>query len=389
MKQDLVVVGGGIGGLAAAVAATRAGARPTVLEQAAAFGEVGAGLQFGPNVTRILRQWPQAWQAVQATAAVPQSLDVRDGFTGRALGRLRLGADFVSRYDAPYFTLHRADAHAALLAQARADGVPPHTGERVQHCEHDDAAVRLRTEAGADRVAAGLLAADGLWSHVRGQVVQDGAPVFTGHLAYRTLLAQRDLPAALRSSDVTVWLAPGLHVVAYPVRAGDALNLVCLAEGPAPADPQSWDSEAVAGALQAATRGVAPALRALLEAAPQWRLWALHARAPVASPAEMARGRVALVGDAAHPMLPYLAQGAGMAIEDAWALQQVLPGTPVPQAFARYAQLRWHRCARVQARSRRNATIFHAQGVVRGARDIAMRLLGEQLLDVPWLYRGT
>lgn len=386
MEQDVVVAGGGIGGLAAAIGVRRAGRSVQVFEQAAAFEEVGAGLQFGPNATRIVRQWPQAWDGVQAAAGRPGALRVRDAVSGRDLGHLRLGATFAERHGAPYLTLHRADAHGALMAQARADGAVLRAGERVDGFVQAGGGVQVRTLAGREVQAAALLGADGLWSRVRDALLGDGAPAFTGHLAYRTLLRQADLSAALRLQDVCVWLAPRMHVVAYPVRAGEALNLVCLVEGPAPADARSWDHEAVAGALREATGATRGLLRGLLDAAPQWRLWALHARAPVRSAAEMARGRVALLGDAAHPMLPYLAQGAGMAIEDAWALQQALRDGTVEAALQRYASQRWERCARVQQRSLRNARVFHADGPLRAARDAAMRVVGERLLDLPWLY---
>ncbi|MBK0394258.1 FAD-dependent monooxygenase [Ramlibacter algicola] len=386
MEQDVVVAGGGIGGIAAAIAVRRAGRSVQVLEQAAAFEEIGAGLQFGPNVTRIVQQWPQAWKDVQAAAGRPGALRVRDAGTGRELGRLRLGASFAERHGAPYFTMHRADAHAALLAQARADGAVLRAAERVDGMVQADGGVRVRTVAGDELQAAALLGADGLWSRVRDALLGDGAPAFTGHLAYRALLQQADLPAALRSQDIGVWLAPRMHAVAYPVRAGEALNLVCLIEGPAPGDAKSWNHEGVTGALHESTAGTHASLRGLLDAATQWRLWALHARAPVRSAGEMARGRVALLGDAAHPMLPYLAQGAGMAIEDAWTLQQALAGGDVEAALQRYATERWRRCARVQQRSLRNARIFHAGGLLRVGRDAAMRVVGEPLLDLPWLY---
>ena len=388
MAHDVLIAGAGLGGLAAAIGAREAGCQVRVLEQASAFSEAGAGIQLGPNATRVLRSWPSAWKQLQESAARPGLLLVRDSRSGSELGRLDLAA-LAQRQGAPYLTVHRADAHAALLAHAQDAGAGLLRGARVESVEPSAQAVRVRLTDGSALEADALIGADGLWSQVRECVLGDGVPTFTGQLAWRGLLRGEQVPQASRGSMVTVWLGPKMHVVTYPVRAGEALNVVCLVEGPIPGDPRGWDHEAAASTLRASLGPVCAELRDCLDAMPQWRLWALHARPAMASAGEMARGRVALAGDAAHPMLPYLAQGAGMAIEDAWTLQQVLHGADVEQALARYAQLRWQRCARVQARSRRNAWIFHAQGPTRWGRDLAMKLLGESVLDLPWLYRGA
>ena len=198
-------------------------------------------------------------------------------------------------------------------------------------------------------------------------------------------VAQACLPGALQ--QVTVWMGPRLHVVHYPVRGARLLNVVAIMAGPMPADPQDWDGQAQAPALL--RERLDPGLRALLDGAPAWRLWALHDRTPLQSAAQMARGRVALLGDAAHPMRPYLAQGAGMAIEDAQALAQALQRHgATPTALSAYAQARWARNARVQARALRQGQIYHAQGPVAWARNSAMRLAGARLMDLRWLYAG-
>ncbi|MBP7493277.1 MAG: FAD-dependent monooxygenase, partial [Rhodoferax sp.] len=202
------------------------------------------------------------------------------------------------------------------------------------------------------------------------------------------------LPAHLRSQHVTAWLGPHLHVVQYPVRRGEYLNVVAIVHGPLTGDLADWDHSANAPQLQRLMASTAPALQELMAAIPFWRLWGLSIRPPMAGALEQAKGRVALLGDAAHPMLPYLAQGAGMAIEDALVLSQVLhdagpaTGETIPDRLARYASQRWQRNARVQARAIRNGKIFHATGLVRLGRNTAMKVLGERLLDVPWLYRG-
>jgi salicylate hydroxylase len=199
----------------------------------------------------------------------------------------------------------------------------------------------------------------------------------------------------LRTEQVTAWLGPRLHAVQYPVRRGELQNLVVIVQGPVPQDLESWDHAANAAGLEYALQGTCTALQDVVRSVgaaggPGWRLWPLCDRPPVRSADEMAQGLVALLGDAAHPMRPYLAQGAGMAIEDAAELQRALAmhDLDVPLRLRRYALNRWQRNARVQARSTRNGRIFHALGPVRWGRDLSLRWLGERLLDVPWLYRG-
>ena len=180
-------------------------------------------------------------------------------------------------------------------------------------------------------------------------------------------------------------------MVQYPVRSGAWLNVVAIVHGGVTGDWQHWDHGANAADLRDRLADAAPRLRALLQAIDHWRLWPLSDRPPMRAAAEQAHGRIALLGDAAHPMRPYLAQGAGMAIEDAWVLQNCLRGAApadMAAALARYAALRWQRNARVQQRAIRNGRVFHLRGPVRWARDAALRLLGARLLDMPWLYNG-
>lgn len=390
MTRELLIAGGGIGGLAAAIAARRAGWEARLFEQAWVLSEVGAGIQLGPNATRILGEWGLLQGELGERAFTPQRVRVRDGVDGAELGSLSVG-DMEQRYGAPYLTVHRADLQAALLAAARAAGLRLHTGRKVERVGTQDGCVRATAGPGPEVEAEALVAADGLWSEVRAQVVRDGPPEPTGHLAYRGLVLQADLPPPLRSREVTVWLAPRMHLVTYPVRGGEVLNAVCCVEGKVDGDPRDWDRMAVRAELEAALGPVCAQVREQIEVIPEWRLWTLHDRPPVPTADHLAQGRIALLGDAAHPMRPYLAQGAGMAIEDARELQRVLAiaddrVVDVPTAFRRYALNRWQRVARVQARSRRNGTIFHADGPLRAARNLGLRLLGGRLMDQPWLY---
>jgi salicylate hydroxylase len=340
---------------------------------------------------------------LHACAAFPDELRVRDAHGGRQLGHLRLGAVVRARYGQPYATLHRADLHRLLLeAVQRQSGVRLHLGARLASYALTSPSVSATCEDGSVFQGAALIGADGLWSRVRAQLLGPQPVRSSGHLAYRGLVAADQVPAALRGSCVNVWLGPRLHVVHYPVRRGEWINVVAVVHGvlgqghggPVGSDAQSWSHEARWSDLQ---RALGPACRDLMDmlgAVSAWKLWALNDRAPMASAAEQARGPVALLGDAAHPLRPYLAQGAAMALEDAWTLGRLVAAAPPtaapewPLVLERYAQSRWQRNAQVQRRSQRNGTIFHARGPLRWARNAAMAALGESLLDNPWLYGG-
>ncbi|MFT3719805.1 FAD-dependent monooxygenase [Pseudorhodoferax sp.] len=400
--RTLLVAGGGIGGMAAALACARQGWDVRLYERAAAFSEVGAGIQIGPNVVRLLQGWGLG-EALRAVAAFPARLRVRDVASGRTLGELGL-AGMAGRYGAPYATIHRADLLQLLHAAVQAcPNVALQLGQAAEGfaAGADAVQLQLRDAAGRALPAAegdALLGADGLWSRLRQQLLHDGPPRLTGHLAYRALAAQAELPPELRSDEVTAWLGPRQHLVCYPVRGGALLNVVGFVHGrlpgmhtPSPDALADWDHGANAAELRAAFAGACAPLAALLQAVGAWRLWVMCDRPPMTRAAQQARGRVALLGDAAHPMRPYLAQGAGMAIEDAealaHALRQVGPAGPdVPAALAHYAGERWQRNASVQARALRNGRIYHAAGPLRLGRDLAMAVLGEGLLDMPWLY---
>lgn len=381
----ILVAGGGIGGLAAALALSRQGATVQLIEQANAFAEVGAGIQIGPNVTRILMDWGLQAPLHQA-ASFPQQLRARDARSGRELGRLPLGERAQRLYGAPYACIHRADLHRILLQAVQACKVPIHLNQRLVEVRAHDEGVWARTEEGLACRAALLVGADGLWSRTRQALGLSDPPRFSGHLAYRGLLA---LPAQDAPAQVTVWMGPRLHIVHYPVQAGRALNVVAIVHGEMPTSPQDWDHGAHAEHLFQALGPICRPLQHTLESVSDWRLWALHDRPPLASAHEMGQGPVALLGDAAHPMRPYLAQGAGMAMEDAQVLARCWSGSAsVAEGVRRYALERWPRNARVQARAIRNGRIFHAHGPLRWGRNLAMGVLGAKVMDVPWLYRG-
>lgn len=384
---NIAIAGGGVGGLAAALALSRTGQHVELFEKAVDFSEAGAGIQLGPNATRLLQAWGLT-DALRACAYSPERLQVRDAITCRLLGQLTLGSAMAARYGAPYFTLHRADLHGLLLQAVKQTDAVLYTNNIVQSFQQTAQTVSLQTSHGVQDTDL-LIAADGLWSSTRALLLNDGLPRRTGHLAYRALIQQAVLPEGLRSQNVTAWLGPNMHAVQYPVRGGDWLNVVVFVHGIVPGDFQNWNHSANAADLKGALQGCCATLQDLLQAVPDWRMWVMHDRPPMQGAHQMVQGCVALLGDAAHPMRPYLAQGAGMAIEDAAELGLALRGAApqnAPTALRHYAGNRWQRNARVQARALRNGQIFHATGLACWGRDVAMKLMGEKLLDLPWLY---
>ena len=384
MSEKVLIVGGGIAGLASGLALARAHAEVRIFERAPALTEVGAGVQLGPNVTRILNAWGML-PAIEKVATYPANLHARNAKSGEVLATLPL-SNMTTRYGSPYITIHRADLQNALLEKVQALGIDVQCDSTVHKLPTD---LHKTSEA--------FVIADGVWSNLRQQLLGDGPPRMTDHLAYRALVAQAELPAHLRTQDVLVWMGPNVHVVQYPVRGGEWLNVVCLTEGKLQGislqDLQDWNlsktPQDTRVDLQSALKGTCADLQSLVEACSNWRLWPLCDRQPMHSAAQHAQGRVALVGDAAHPMRPYLAQGAGMAIEDAAELAHqwtALADQDVGQRFAAFAHARWQRNARVQARAIRNGEIFHAAGPMQWARDVGLRTLGEKLMDMPWLY---
>jgi salicylate hydroxylase len=330
--------------------------------------------------------------ALRQVAAFPERLEVRNATSTELLGVLPLDKTVEQRYGAPYVAIARADMHTLLLDAVRAQGsVGLHLDSRVLAVTQDAHRVSVQTVQDQGFEAPMLVGADGLWSQVRKQVVEDDVPPrVTGHLAFRAMLPQSALPTHLRTQVVTAWMGPDFHAVHYPVRAGEWLNIVCIVHGQVSGDPQSWDHSANAQELRSRMALARGSLRELIHAIDHWRLWPLSDRAPMASADEHAKGRIALLGDAAHPMRPYLAQGAGMAIEDAAALAACISETPdqIAQALSRYADMRWQRNARVQARAIRNGEIYHLKGFRQVGRDLALKILGAKLMDVPWLYNG-
>jgi salicylate hydroxylase len=387
---EVVVVGGGIGGLANAYALATAGHRVRVLERAAEFAEVGAGLQMAPNATRILREWGLLDRVVEA-GVTPQRLVFRDALTGEELTRLELGVDFLERYGAPYVVIHRSDLLTILVDACREAGVELVPGTGVDDVEAGpNGAVVHAGEARLD--ADVVLAADGLRSTLRGKF-SDDEPVSSGYVAYRGAFPVSELTLELdeRSfEEVVVYLGPGCHLVQYPLRRGEIFNTVAVFESPAFAHGEAdWggpeELDAVfAGACEPVRRGLASLWRD--------RRWPMYDRLPIGT---WVSGRLALTGDAAHPMLQYLAQGACQAIEDAHCLSTEVAKTAVDgtvdwdTALATYQELRTARTAQVQTTARVWGDIWHVDGIARLLRNALFT--DRDVADhkyVDWLY-GT
>ena len=390
--NSLVIVGGGIAGLACAVATVKGGSKALVLEQAPAFGEVGAGIQLGPNAARRLQSWG-VLNAKTLHASEPEALQIHSAIDGSQLGRLRLRGRAKAHYGAPYLTVHRADLHTALLqATQELSGVQVVAGTAVRNCESNGHV--SWSDVGGEHVQRfdAVVNAQGIWSQIRADSLGGQAPQWTGHVAYRALVPMSALPVAQRRLEVGVWLGPNMHVVHYPVRDSELFNIVLLVEAPRREPTQDWSQTCDRSEVDQWIARMHPSLRSLFdavtEAGADWRLWALAGRSPVADPESLYNDRLVHVGDAAHPMLPYLAQGAAMGIEDADVLATMLARYPhnVQFALREYARTRWERVRRVQARAKRNGNIFHASGLMAMARNWTMALGKEQAIDLPWLY---
>lgn len=387
-NRKILIAGAGIGGMAAACALSQNNQAVQVIEQAHTLSEFGAGIQLAPNAVRVL-QYLNLMPAYQQVATFPSHLQVHDGIDARELGKLKFDAAFSARYAAPYTTVHRADLHRILCAHAEEHyGIVPTLSQRLISYTQHKKQIHVAIENSTNQYQAdALIGADGLHSHVRRQLLAPEKPRYSGVLAYRACVEQSALPPALRSQCVTAWLAPNWHLVHYPVCAGTQLNIVFLVHGTMPNDMTTWNHDLNTQRVAQLLHQAAHPIQQLISHIPHWRLWALCDRPPITSAHAMAQNNIALLGDAAHPMRPFMAQGAGMALEDAAVLaQQLQQHKNIENAFASYAQQRWQRCARVQQRSIRNGVIFHHTGFMMHARNLAMRTLGSKIMDVPWLY---
>jgi salicylate hydroxylase len=370
---DALIVGAGVGGLTAALALAKAGLSVTVLEQADGLGEVGAGLQVSPNATRVLFHLGLE-EALSALAFRPEAVEARGWRQGQVISRADLGAAAQARYGLPYLHMHRADLVSVLDQACRAEPrITLRLGEAVAACEGDGTPALSLTSG--ERLEADLvIGADGIRSRVREALFGPEAPRFTGQVAWRGLIPAEKLKDAGIRPVASLWMGPGAHFVHYYVRGGTLVNFVGVVERDDWRE-ESWSSRGEAEDLRRDFAGWHPTVRRIVEAAPEGACfrWALFDRAPLA---EWGRGAVTLLGDACHPTLPFLAQGACMAIEDAAVLAGCLSGcgcAGIPTALERYGDLRRRRTAGIQAGSRRNAKIYHLGAPSSWGRNLAMR----------------
>lgn len=383
-SRTVVIAGAGIGGLTAALCCAAKGFRIVVLEKAERLDEAGAGLQLSPNASRVLIGLGLHAQ-LAARAIAPAAIRVRAARNGRDIARIPLGEAAAARAGAPYWVMHRADLQAVLLAVARdTPGIELRLGAPFAGTEAGPDGLRVVSGQGAaqrETAATALVGADGVWSAVRRRIFPDIEATFSGRIAWRGTLAHGPGGSPLKR-EVQLWLGPNAHLVAYPISGARATNLVAITTG----------SNTTARPDDLAAAFAAPLwseeARALIAGVPQWSHWPLFT---LPDGGAWAQDRIALLGDAAHAMLPFMAQGAGMAIEDAAVLADALATTPddPAAAFARYAQARRERVARVQRTARRNGRIYHLRGLPALARDLAMQALGgERLLaQQDWVYR--
>jgi salicylate hydroxylase len=389
VARPVLIAGGGIGGLAAALGLAQNGIRSMLLEKASAFGEIGAGIQLGPNAFHAFDTLGVG-AAARGMAVYIDQLRLMDALSAEEIAHVDLGEAFRARFGNPYAVVHRGDLHGVLLKACQAHAsIALRVRSEVTGYDQDGASVTARLASG-DRVTGSLLiGADGLWSNVRKQLVGDGPPRVSGHTTYRSVIPTEEMPEDLRWNAATLWAGPKCHIVHYPLSGWKVFNLVVTchndASEPVAGKPVS-DDEVMQG-----FRHVHPRAQEIIRHGRDWKLWVLCDRDPGERWVE---GRVALLGDAAHPMLQYFAQGACMALEDAVCLSHMMAAQPADPlaALERYRLLRFARTARVQLQSRLiGEHIYHPVGEHARLRNAIMGAKTSQDYydDLAWLYGGT
>ncbi|MCZ6459307.1 MAG: FAD-dependent monooxygenase, partial [Gammaproteobacteria bacterium] len=368
--------------MTAALCFARCGFDVQVYEQSPEFSEIGAGIQLSPNCTRVLHDLGLE-SALRKVAFVPEGAQMRDWRSGRVISSSRLGQHVLDTYGLPYYHIHRADLMQVLCQAADStQNITLHASARVEEFEQDDAGVSLSTGDGSYQGAL-LIGADGIHSVVRSALFGPEAATFTGCVAWRGLVPAERLPADLVRPMATAWWGPNKHFVHYYVRGGELVNCVCVVEKSG-WEVESWSERGDHAELKADFAGWHDTVRVLIEnmdPAACYK-WALFDRPPMP---QWGRGRVSLLGDACHPTLPFMAQGAAMAIEDGAVLSRLVAGGgDVAAQLKRYEISRQARTARIQSGSRRNAKVFHLTGIQAWLRNRVAGVVQDNVLD--WLY---
>ncbi len=384
--KKILIAGGGIGGLTAALCLARAGLRVAVFERAPEFGDLGAGIQLSPNGSRVLHHLGLA-HGLGERACLPEGTEFRAWKTGRLISAAALGETARSAYGFPYYHIHRGDLLALLVAAARrCASIELHTAAPLEDFVQDDGRVRA-TIGGARHEGQALIGADGVHSRVRVALFGEGAPTFTGNIAWRILVPAERLPRGFPRPVGTVWWGPGGHFVCYGVRGGSLINCVCVVEKDG-WTVESWTERGTYDELKSDFVGWHGDVQALLDNSDRDSLykWALYDRAPMP---HWGDGAVTLLGDACHPTLPFMAQGAAMAIEDAAVLADCLSvGADVASGLRRYEGLRRERTARVQISSRRNARVFHLRGYKAWLRNLVAKRAAGPVMHSLYSYNA-
>lgn len=392
-RREAVVAGAGIGGLVAALHLAREEFAVSVHERAPVLEEFGAGIQLSPNATRILDQFGVV-ERLRGLALEPDALVVRRASDATELMRMPLGASARRRWNAPYLVAHRADVQRALLDRvAQEPDVAIALDSAVRGFQADGQRLRVGIRRGLLSLETScdlLVGADGLRSTVRERLGLGGPKdvVFTGNVAWRALVDAQRLPPALRKPETNLWLGPRAHLVHYPLRGGSVVNAVLVVEDTRPdaLDEQGWNNPGDPSVIGFEVKDWARPAADLIAAAEEWRGWPLFDRPPAP---RWSAGPATLLGDAAHPMAPFLAQGAAQAIEDASALARHLRVEPdIPRALQGYERQRAPRAGRIQTEARRQAGFYHVRGAAAFVRDVGLRMLGAERLAAryDWLY---
>jgi 2-polyprenyl-6-methoxyphenol hydroxylase-like FAD-dependent oxidoreductase len=387
--RPILIAGGGIGGLAAALGLAEKGFSVCVLEKSPVLGEIGAGIQLGPNAFHAF-DYLGVGEAARAMAVYIDQLRLMDAMSGEEITHVDLGDKFRARFKNPYAVVHRGDLHGVFLKGCRERAnIELRVASEVMSYQQDGTSVTVRLASGETVRGAALIGADGLWSNVRKQVVGDGPPQVSGHTTYRSVIPTERMPEDLRWNAATLWAGPKCHLVHYPLSGWKVFNLVVTCHNDAP--------EPVAGKpvpMDEVMKGfshISERAQKIIRHGSDWKLWVLCDREPVGNWID---GRVTLLGDAAHPMLQYMAQGACMAMEDAVCLAHMMDahGGDVEKALPAYAAGRLVRTARVQLQSRAMGEhVYHPAGAHALVRNAIMRAKASDdwYDDLAWLYGGT
>lgn len=385
-ESGVLIAGGGIGGLSAALALAKKGISVRVLEQAEEFREVGAGLQVGPNAFRVFERLGIT-EPISELATFPEAMAVIDALDGQTIASLPLGDGFERRFGYPYGLMHRADLHRVLLDACRQSAdIALVTRSRLASFEDDGTHVSAKTDSGDQYAAQALIGADGLWSMVRQKLVGDGEPRLAGHICYRAIVPSEAIPEELKANSMALWVGPKLHMVLWPMRKNRFHNVTVVFHSEQL--DTGWDA---AGNPEPMLKHFSTAWRpvqSMLACVNDWRTYVMRDREPIR---KWSLGRVTLLGDAAHPMLQYLAQGACMAMEDAVCLADCVAARPnsFEEAFLAYQEARYLRTTRVQLTSRLYGHVYHAEGAAADLRNVFLKSrTAEQTFDsMAWIYQ--